>query len=201
VRCTQREASQREEGPREDWRAGCSRGGWAEEQKWQVSATAAGTLHGGVGSRDGFRLRGIRRVGLSLRSMGDDRAPIQRQCDTRWRARRGLSDGEGGTHAHLAWPCTCASALADPCTARSSLPSALPFLSSRQAILLLGPRPRVWAPLPRLIPLGSSLPLEPCRAGCSLSCRRRNPAAARRLQEHPPLLLCMSIGIWRLGSL
>jgi hypothetical protein len=160
-----------------------------------------------VGSRDGFRLRRIRRVGLSLRSMGDDRAPIQRQCDTRWRA-RGLSDGEGGTHAHLAWPCTCA--YSTVCACRSlhcpQQPAQCPpFLSSRQAILLLGPRPRAWAPPPRLLPLGSSLPLEPCRAGCSLSCRRRNPAAARRLQEHPqehpPLLLCMSIGIWRLGSL
>jgi hypothetical protein len=37
------------------------------------------------------------------------------------------------------------------------------------------------------------LPLEPCRAGCSLSCRCRNPAAARRLQ-------CALLLVTRLSS-
>jgi hypothetical protein len=86
VRCAQREASQREEGLREDyyWSTGCiveAEVAGRDEQKWQVSCKLQRqreTLHGGgrggaLSSRGmGFRLRGTRRVGLSLRSMGDD---------------------------------------------------------------------------------------------------------------------------------
>jgi hypothetical protein len=88
----------------------------------------------------------------------------------------------------LAWPGLAhAHALADPCTARSSQQPAAcpPLLSSLQApdqpsLVLLGPRPR-------LLPLGSSLPLEPCRAGFSLTSKPRCSKTST-VQEHPPLL-------------
>jgi len=90
---------------------------------------------------------------------------MQRQCDTRWEGKRGLSDGEGGEGLReapmLAWPGLAhARALADPCTARSSQQPAAaacpPLLSSLQApdqptLVLLGPRPRLLPP-PRALP-------------------------------------------------
>ena len=61
MRCAQREASQREEGLREDWSTGCmfvAEVAGRDEQKWQVSCNgAAGNpARGGEGEGGGARL-------------------------------------------------------------------------------------------------------------------------------------------------